>query len=158
MKTTVSWNVTPCILVDIKMEVAPSSQELIMIYQNILRHNAEDSSLEDACYPNGSCCGFPQSFVSKARVISKSGHHHLLPNLSQFTVRLLSYNSKLYSYSLSTDSNVRASIPGKGKIFLFSTASRPALGFTQSPIQWVQGSSFPRSKAAGAWSLPLTSI
>jgi hypothetical protein len=28
-------------------------------------------------------------------------------------------------------------IPGKGKIFLFSTASRPALGHTRSPTQWV---------------------
>jgi hypothetical protein len=29
------------------------------------------------------------------------------------------------------------SIPNRGKIFLFSTASRPALGPTQPPIQWV---------------------
>jgi hypothetical protein len=34
-------------------------------------------------------------------------------------------------------------------IFLFTTASRPALGPTQPPIQWVQGA-FPGSKAAGA--------
>jgi hypothetical protein len=27
-------------------------------------------------------------------------------------------------------------------IFLFTTASRPALGFTQSPIQWVRGALF----------------
>jgi hypothetical protein len=31
----------------------------------------------------------------------------------------------------------RGSIRGRGKIFLFSTASRPALGPTQPPIQWV---------------------
>jgi hypothetical protein len=31
------------------------------------------------------------------------------------------------------------SVPGKGKIFLFSTAARPALGPTQPPIQWVLG-------------------
>jgi hypothetical protein len=31
----------------------------------------------------------------------------------------------------------RVSIPGRGKIFLFSIASRPALGPTQPPIQWV---------------------
>jgi hypothetical protein len=36
------------------------------------------------------------------------------------------------------------------EISLLSTASRPALGPTQSPIQWVRGGSFPRGKAAGA--------
>jgi hypothetical protein len=30
-------------------------------------------------------------------------------------------------------------IPGRGKIFLFSTASIPALGPTQLPVQWVPG-------------------
>jgi hypothetical protein len=33
--------------------------------------------------------------------------------------------------------DVRGSIPGWGKVFLFSTASRPNLGFTQPPNQWV---------------------
>jgi hypothetical protein len=42
-------------------------------------------------------------------------------------------------------------VPDRGKIFLFSTASRPALGPTQPPFQWVLGS-FSRGKAAGAWS------
>jgi hypothetical protein len=36
-------------------------------------------------------------------------------------------------------------------IFLFPTASRPALGPTQSPIQWVSGALFPGGQAAGAW-------
>jgi hypothetical protein len=31
------------------------------------------------------------------------------------------------------------SIPGKGKTFLFSTTSRPALGPSQSTVQWVPG-------------------
>jgi hypothetical protein len=31
----------------------------------------------------------------------------------------------------------RGSVPGKSKIFLFSTASRPVLGSTHPPIQWV---------------------
>jgi hypothetical protein len=31
----------------------------------------------------------------------------------------------------------RGSILGRGKIFLFVTASRPTLGSTWSPIQWI---------------------
>jgi hypothetical protein len=37
----------------------------------------------------------------------------------------------------------RSSSPGRVKRFLFSTSSRPTLGSTQTPIQWVPGS-FPR--------------
>jgi hypothetical protein len=33
----------------------------------------------------------------------------------------------------------RGSIPGRGKIFLFSIASRPVLRPTQPPIKWVPG-------------------
>jgi hypothetical protein len=41
----------------------------------------------------------------------------------------------------------RGSIPGKGKIIiLFSTASRPALGTNQPPIQWVPGGFSPGVK------------
>jgi hypothetical protein len=54
----------------------------------------------------------------------------------------------MLSLSLSTEINEktclmgyglkgRGSIPGRGKVFLFSIASRPALGPTQPPIQWV---------------------
>jgi hypothetical protein len=46
----------------------------------------------------------------------------------------------------------RSSIPGRGKIFLFSTGCRPALG---PPASSPMGTG---SKAAGAWSWPLTSI
>jgi hypothetical protein len=34
---------------------------------------------------------------------------------------------------------VRSSSPNSVKNFLFSKSSRPALGFTQPPIQWVPG-------------------
>jgi hypothetical protein len=40
----------------------------------------------------------------------------------------------------------RGSIPGRGKIFLFSTASRSALGPTRPPIRGAQGAIFPRVK------------
>jgi hypothetical protein len=43
----------------------------------------------------------------------------------------------------------RSSSPGRVKNFLFSTSSRPALRFTQPPIQWVQGDSFPGVKWPG---------
>jgi hypothetical protein len=41
------------------------------------------------------------------------------------------------------------SIPNRGKIFLFSTASRLALGPTQTPIQWVLKAPSLGGKAAG---------
>jgi hypothetical protein len=50
----------------------------------------------------------------------------------------------------------RSSSPGRVKNFHFSTSSRPALGPTQSPIQWVL-EALSRGKAAGAWSWPLSS-
>jgi hypothetical protein len=37
------------------------------------------------------------------------------------------------------DGGVGVPSPGRVKIFHFSMSSRPALGSTQSPIQWVQG-------------------
>jgi hypothetical protein len=38
----------------------------------------------------------------------------------------------------------RSSSPSRVKNFLFSTSSRPALGPTQPPIQWVSGAVSPR--------------
>jgi hypothetical protein len=37
----------------------------------------------------------------------------------------------------------RSSSPGRAEHFLFSTSSRPVLGPTQPPIQWILGASFP---------------
>jgi hypothetical protein len=43
----------------------------------------------------------------------------------------------------------RGSIPGRETIFLFSIASRPALGPIQPPIQWVPGAISPEVKRPG---------
>jgi hypothetical protein len=43
----------------------------------------------------------------------------------------------------------RCSIPNRGKIFLLSVASRPALGFTQPPIQLVLGAISPMVNRLG---------
>jgi hypothetical protein len=42
------------------------------------------------------------------------------------------------------------------RYFLFSTASRPALGPIQPPIQWVLWTHSSGAEAAGAWSWPLS--
>jgi hypothetical protein len=43
----------------------------------------------------------------------------------------------------------RSSSPGRVKNFLSSTSSRPTLGFTQPPIQWVPGTFSPGVKRQG---------
>jgi hypothetical protein len=43
----------------------------------------------------------------------------------------------------------RSSRPGRVKNFLFSKSSRPALGPTQPPIQWVLGALSPMVKRSG---------
>jgi hypothetical protein len=47
------------------------------------------------------------------------------------------------------DRGVGSSNPGRVKNFVFSTSSRPALGPTQSPIQWVPGALSPGVKRPG---------
>jgi hypothetical protein len=42
-------------------------------------------------------------------------------------------------------------------IFLYSTASRPATGLTQPPVEWVTGPLSPEGQAVGTWSWPFIS-
>jgi hypothetical protein len=46
------------------------------------------------------------------------------------------------------DRGCRSSSPGRVKNFNFSMSSRPALGSTQSPVQWLAGDRSPGAKAA----------
>jgi hypothetical protein len=68
------------------------------------------------------------------------------------------------SYDKSRDSSVGITM-GYGlwktlvryRILLYFIPSRPALGFTQAPIQSERGGSFPAGESAGAWIWQLTS-
>jgi hypothetical protein len=55
------------------------------------------------------------------------------------------------SFGIATDFGLddRVSIPGRGKIFLFSTTSTQALGPNQPLIQWILGIGFPGVKRQG---------
>jgi hypothetical protein len=84
-----------------------------------------------------------------------------IPNSSFPSITLSIWESGCLSrYSdwlRATQMSGRSSSPGKGKNFLFSTSSRPVLGPTQPPIQWIPGALSPGGKAAGSRSWKLTS-
>jgi hypothetical protein len=48
-----------------------------------------------------------------------------------------------------TAEGVRSLSPGRGRVFLLSTSSRPVLEPTQRPIQWVAGALSPGAKRPG---------
>jgi hypothetical protein len=52
---------------------------------------------------------------------------------------LRSYHCCVRGVSTGIGVDSRGWIPGRGKMFLFSTTSRAVLGATQPPIQWVPG-------------------
>jgi hypothetical protein len=63
----------------------------------------------------------------------------------QFSFRSVNFNDWL----LDGRTRGRGSSPGGGKNFHFSMSSRPALGPTQPPIQWVLGAFLPGLKGPG---------
>jgi hypothetical protein len=71
------------------------------------------------------------------------------------------FRSRVSSVSIVSDytgwtTGVRS--PAGAEDFSSSSVSRPALGPTQPPVQWVPGIFSPGVNAAGAWCWPLTSI
>jgi hypothetical protein len=91
-------------------------------------------------------------FCWKAFVTSKTSAHcytvsHFSLNKIKWRHNVVSYSSAGIATSYRLDS--RGSIPSRGKIFLFSIASRPALEPTQLPIQWVREGDFPGLKRPG---------
>jgi hypothetical protein len=69
-------------------------------------------------------------------------HCWLLISPSDISLRITECSSRDSSVGIATGYglDVWGSIPGKGKIFVFSTASKLALWSSQPPIQWVPGS------------------
>jgi hypothetical protein len=79
---------------------------------------------------------------------SSSSPHN---EITETTYRVRSRDSSVgiaTGYGLD-DWAVRVKNPGKDKNFIFSTSSRPALGSTQPPIQWVPGALSPEVKRQG---------
>jgi hypothetical protein len=74
------------------------------------------------------------------KVIKNSLSHHLFrlnsPHLRGCSGKVIRY----YSDCLESGQGGRNSSPCRVKNFHFSTSSSPALGYTQPPVQWVQGS------------------
>jgi hypothetical protein len=71
------------------------------------------------------------------------------------------WRSRYNEWLLAERPRCRCSSPGGGKNFHFSTSSRPALGPTQPPIQWIgNGALSPRVKRQGceADHSPATSV
>jgi hypothetical protein len=91
----------------------------------------------------------PTFYRSSFRDTEPSGRHSVAPlelYRIQFTLppclfQIALYPSRDSSAGIATGYEVdgRGSIPGRGKIFLFSTASRPVLGPSQLRILYISG-------------------
>jgi hypothetical protein len=70
--------------------------------------------------------------------------------------KLLTRNSNEHSSSVSVVTNSTGwrtasdFLQGHGRHYLFTTSSKPAVGLTQPPAQWVPGGSFAGGRAADA--------
>jgi hypothetical protein len=94
-------------------------------------------------------------------IIHTSQHSYCTSDWRQYSAQLFgvyTYNTiryLLYVYVLAVSTATgwtpkgQSSNLGRGKIFLLSTSSRPVLGLTQPPIQWVSGTLSPGVKRLG---------
>jgi hypothetical protein len=71
------------------------------------------------------------------------------PNASPQALQLIYKHSRCSDWLRTERPRGRNSSPGRVKNFLFSTSSRPALGPTQPPIQWVLGDISPEYSCRG---------
>jgi hypothetical protein len=88
------------------------------------------------CSPTNILYAYKISFPSAYYMACPS--HHLSfhqPN----TVQYLTYSNNLWNWLRTGRPDDRSSIPGRGKGFFLLPLSRPALGPTQPPVQWVPG-------------------
>jgi hypothetical protein len=83
------------------------------------------------------------TFMIKIVIVTVVPHYF---NFATFSIYLLVGIATGYGLD---DRGVRVRDPVGSRIFLFFTSSRPALGSTQPPIQWVPGALFPGIKWPG---------
>jgi hypothetical protein len=98
----------------------------------------------------------PAFHLQNYNVSSKqeNGRNYLMRNFLIFTLRPVLTWSRHNSVGIATDygldgRGIGVRVPVASKKFLFSTSSRPTLGPTQPPIQWVPDTISQRGKAAG---------
>jgi hypothetical protein len=99
------------------MEAARTSETLVNFYQTTRRYNPEDSHLH-----------------THRRENLKSDYFYV------FTfgiIQILNWIGITYSEQLGCGMDSWASIAGRDIDFVFATASRPVMGPTHPPLQWV---------------------
>jgi hypothetical protein len=102
-----------------------------------------------------SSCNSQNLFPAKERWNVSLEAHTSCPQRSQGSSKLLQSMALFLTLKMSEEwswlltSIWSSSSPGGGKNFLFSTSSRPVLGPTQPPFQWVPGTLWPEVKRPG---------
>jgi hypothetical protein len=101
----------------------------VNLYRTKWRHIADDSTLLRHYYENLNAHITGNCYFNYQRVFAV---------LFGLSFVIYSWDSSV-GVGMGYRPDGRCSIPGRGKIFLFSIASRLVLGPTQPPIQWIPG-------------------
>jgi hypothetical protein len=88
-------------------------------------------------WPSLSACIFRHAFLKLCTHVGDL--HETLLSISNFQSPWSIIRSRYSDWLRAGRWRGRSSSPGRVENFLFSTSSRPALGPTQTPIQWVPG-------------------